>query len=229
MYGIGRLRPATTPGPTCLTLIATLCVGSAGCATVQVLQVLAWEGCPASRAYTPYLSCQCQQVLSDLKTAWRSAGGPLPDRCSITRQWVRGGPGSAWVPGWLATFDSCNPNGAPSAGASLCPADRLVWSFFSISTISPFVYRVRLDTLLPRRLGLLSASTGTQRCVEFPLAGLYHANAPAMYLPRVRQGGCPTISGADRFDNIRGKVTGFDSAGHHPDGKLPILQMILFA
>jgi hypothetical protein len=221
---------ATTPGPTCLTLIATLCDGSAACATVQVLQVLAWEGRPASRAYTPYLSYQCQRVLLDLRNAWRSAGGPF---WTLTRSLLNhssagegAGPGSTWVPGWLATFDSCNRNGAPSAGASLDPADRLAWSFFSISTPSPFVSRVQLDTLLPRELGLLSASTGTQRCMEFSVTGLYHANAPAMYLPRVRQGGCPTISGADRFDNIRG--TGFDSAGH-PDGKLPILQMILFA
>lgn len=182
---------------------------------------------PASRAYAPYLSWPVPASFVGLEDCLAFSWW-LPYQIaarSLVKQ-VGGGPETTWVPGMLATFDLCNRNGAPSAGASRCPADRLVWSLFSISTVSPLVSRVRLDTLLPRKRSLLSASAGTQRCVEFPLAFLYHANAPAMFLPRVRQGGCSTISGADRFDTIRG--TGFDSAGH-PDGELPILQMILFA
>jgi hypothetical protein len=169
--------------------MATLCDGSAACATVQVLQVLPWEDSPS-------LTCLHSVLIVPVPASFVGLEDCLAFSCWPLTRSLLDHSSSRWevdlrapgVPGWLATFDSCNRNGAPSAGASLCPADRLVWSCFSISTVSPFVSRVRLDTLLPRKRGLLCASTGTQRCVEFPLAFLYHANAPAMYLPRVRQG-----------------------------------------
>ena len=128
---------------------------------LQVLQLLLGK---LAQPHVPTI------LIGHSRGSWGPSTSSLEDRCTMTRQREKVGPGSAWVAGPFLFV--CNYCSAPSTGASLYRAYQLVCHPFLFNRLGSIQISCSIGQIVCQVADPDLSLAWYQACVGFPLGSL---------------------------------------------------------